>query len=59
MFVLNDELYKKLGVLGFTGTLVERMYKHLASLGHTQLSIVDRLGKVGGYKAYTEFVLTL
>lgn len=59
MFVINDELYQKLGDLGYTGTLVERMYKHLKDLGHTQLSIVDRLGKEGGYKAYTEFVLSL
>lgn len=59
MFVLNDELYKKLGDLGFTGPLVEKMYKHLEFLGHTQLSITDRFGQVGGYKAYTEFVLAL
>ena len=59
MFVLNDELYKKLGDLGYTGSLVDRMYKHLEDLGHTQLSISDRFSKEGGYKAYTELVLSL
>lgn len=54
----NDDMKTALGDLGLTGSLPERMYKHLASLGHTQLSISDRMGQVGGFKTYQNSVLT-
>lgn len=54
----NDDMKTALGDLGLTGSLPERMYKHLASLGYTQLSISDRMGQVGGFKTYQNSILT-
>lgn len=50
-YQVNDAMYKKLGDLGFVGTLQDRISAHLASLGHNG-TIADKLSKEGGLRAY-------